>query len=302
MAPRWSSSSRPARPGAQPWRSPRRGRSRAAGRLAAAAQGAGRAGQPAAAHVASRRGIWLLAGSLYEPVPVSRRRVYNTSALFGPRARSAPCTARSSLRRGLGRAVYRESSDVAAGEAVVSADLAGARGGPPSPCRSHESAMTCAFPSCIAPCATRRPPAVRAGGLHRLHRRRPLGAAAAGLAPWRTAASSSRRTRWGSISRARLLRAQRDRRPLGDVLAVRADDIGLCVADLELEPRRRGAGADPVAGGSPAGRLRTLTPGWWGRAASSAACFGEGCCCPRHPSCVENADTRLDRQRAHEAG
>jgi len=78
----------------------------------------------AVAAAASRRGMWLLAGSIYEPSPLPDR-VYNTSVLFDPNG-----TARAVYRKihlfdvVSGDVAYEESRDVAPGEELVTADVA----------------------------------------------------------------------------------------------------------------------------------------------------------------------------------
>jgi predicted amidohydrolase len=82
----------------------------------------------ALARVAAQRGLWLLAGSIYEPSPAPDH-VYNVSALFGPDGRL-----RASYRKihlfdaTSGEAVYRESGYLTAGDQVVTADVDAADG------------------------------------------------------------------------------------------------------------------------------------------------------------------------------
>ncbi len=77
----------------------------------------------ALAKLAVRRGLWILAGSIYEPSPVSDR-VYNTSALFGPDGACRAVYRKLHLFDAVsGATVYRESSYLAAGDDVVLADV-----------------------------------------------------------------------------------------------------------------------------------------------------------------------------------
>jgi deaminated glutathione amidase len=77
----------------------------------------------ALADLAARRGIWLLAGSVYEPAPAADR-VYNTSALFDPAGALRAVYRKIHLFDVTSGAVqYRESEEVAAGEEIVTADV-----------------------------------------------------------------------------------------------------------------------------------------------------------------------------------
>jgi predicted amidohydrolase len=84
----------------------------------------------ALADLAARRGVWLLAGSVYEPAP-SGDRVCNASALFDPAG-----VLRAVYRKihlfdvTSGAVAYRESEGVAAGEEIVTADIDTAGGSP----------------------------------------------------------------------------------------------------------------------------------------------------------------------------
>ena len=84
----------------------------------------------ALAELAARRGVWLLAGSVYEPSPAVDR-VSNTSVLF------APDGAVHAVYRKIhlfdvtsGEVEYRESEDVVPGAKVVTADIDTADGTP----------------------------------------------------------------------------------------------------------------------------------------------------------------------------
>ncbi len=84
----------------------------------------------ALADLAARRGMWLLAGSLYEPAS-SGERVYNTSALFDPAGVLRAVYRKIHLFDATSEAVaYRESDEVAAGEDIVTAEIDTAEGVP----------------------------------------------------------------------------------------------------------------------------------------------------------------------------
>ena len=77
----------------------------------------------ALAELAARHDVYVLAGSIYEPAGADGR-VFNTSALFGPDGACWPCTARSTCSTSrAGDKVYRESDDVVAGSELVTADI-----------------------------------------------------------------------------------------------------------------------------------------------------------------------------------
>jgi predicted amidohydrolase len=79
----------------------------------------------ALAELAAGLGVYVLAGSIYEPSPVAGR-VYNTSALFGPDGELLAAYRKIHLFDVLaGTVVYRESDDVVAGADVVTADVDG---------------------------------------------------------------------------------------------------------------------------------------------------------------------------------
>lgn len=79
----------------------------------------------ALAAVAARRGIWVLAGSIYEPAPAPAR-VFNTSVLLGPDG-----SVRAVYRKihlfdvTSGSVAYHESQDVAPGAEIVTARVGG---------------------------------------------------------------------------------------------------------------------------------------------------------------------------------
>ena len=89
--------------------------------MLAAAQAPDGPANTAAAAAASRRGMWLLAGSIYEPAP-DARRVYNTSALFGPDGGLRAVYRKVHLFDAVSDGtVYRESDEVVAGDEAVTA-------------------------------------------------------------------------------------------------------------------------------------------------------------------------------------
>jgi predicted amidohydrolase len=91
------------------------------------------------AELAARHDVYVLAGSLYEPAGADGR-VYNTSALFGPDGGLMAVYRKIHLFDVTAAAtVYRESDDVVAGSALVTADVVvgGARG--PAGCEHHAS-------------------------------------------------------------------------------------------------------------------------------------------------------------------
>ena len=75
------------------------------------------------AQLAARLGIFVLAGSIYEPSPVPGR-VYNTSALFGPDGGLRVVYRKIHLFDVVaGTTVYRESDDVEPGAELVTAEI-----------------------------------------------------------------------------------------------------------------------------------------------------------------------------------
>lgn len=84
----------------------------------------------ALAALAARRGLWLLAGSVYEP-SAAGDRVSNSSALFGPDGRMRAVYRKIHLFDVTsGAVVYRESEDVVAGTELVTADIDAGDGAP----------------------------------------------------------------------------------------------------------------------------------------------------------------------------
>ncbi len=76
----------------------------------------------AVVEVAARRGVWLLAGSVYEPAPGGL--VSNVSALFDPAGRLRAVYRKIHLFDATtATATYLESEEVAAGEEIVTADV-----------------------------------------------------------------------------------------------------------------------------------------------------------------------------------
>jgi predicted amidohydrolase len=77
----------------------------------------------ALADLAARRGVWLLAGSIYEPSP-RPDRVFNVSALFDPDGGLRAVYRKTHLFDAISdTAVYRESSYLTPGDEVVTADV-----------------------------------------------------------------------------------------------------------------------------------------------------------------------------------
>ena len=157
----------------------------------------------ALAQLAARLGIFVLAGSIYEPSP-DPGRVYNTSALFGPDGGLRAVYRKIHLFDvTAGTTVYRESDDVMPGAELVTAevDLGAATVQRPRSRWVSRSATTCASPSSTAASrsAARRSSAYRRPS--RRTRARLTGKCCSAPAPSRTAASSSPRARWGSICR-----------------------------------------------------------------------------------------------------
>ena len=83
----------------------------------------------ALAAVAARRGVWLLAGSVYEPAPGDR--VANVSALFDPAGELCAVYRKVHLFDATsGPVQYRESDEVAPGAEVVTAEITAEDGTP----------------------------------------------------------------------------------------------------------------------------------------------------------------------------
>ena len=75
--------------------------------------------------LAAEHGVFVLAGSHYEPSPRSDR-VFNTSALFGPRGELVAAYRKIHLFDAVsGTTVYRESDDLAPGGEIVTAEVGG---------------------------------------------------------------------------------------------------------------------------------------------------------------------------------
>jgi deaminated glutathione amidase len=97
--------------------------------ILAHAEGAEGPSNRALAGVAARRGIWLLAGSVYEPAPGGL--VANASALFDPGGRLCAVYRKVHLFDVTSGAVqYRESDEVAPGAEVVTVEIAAEDGTP----------------------------------------------------------------------------------------------------------------------------------------------------------------------------
>lgn len=202
------------------------------GILAGAEQPDG-ASNAALAAVAARRGIWLLAGSVYEPSPESDR-VYNTSVLF------APDGAVHAVYRKIhlfdvtsGTVVYRESREVAPGAEVVTARVSAADGRPVTlgmtvcyDLRFPELYRSLALRGAEVLCA---PAAFTAhtGAAHWevLVRARAIENTCFVLAPDQTGEHLPERACFGHSMIVD---------PWGTVLASLDDEIGVCVADLDL--------------------------------------------------------------------
>ena len=93
--------------------------------IAASAEALDGPSNAALAELAADLGVYILAGSIYEPSPVAGR-VYNTSALFGPDGELLAAYRKIHLFDVVaGTVAYRESDDVAAGADVVTAAVDG---------------------------------------------------------------------------------------------------------------------------------------------------------------------------------
>jgi predicted amidohydrolase len=110
--------------------------------IRASAEAADGPGNAALAQLAARFGVYVLAGSVYEPAGADGR-VYNSSALFGPDGGLLAVYRKIHLFDVVaGETVYRESEDVCAGDEVVTVSIdAGAA-------RSHHGETA---PSATAP-------------------------------------------------------------------------------------------------------------------------------------------------------
>ena len=205
--------------------------------FAAAAEAPDGPANTAAARAAARHGMWLLAGSIYEPAPGGR--VWNTSALFAPDGALRAVYRKIHLFDAVAdKAVYRESDDVAAGDAVVTAALEPAAG----------AAWAVPLTAGLSVCYDLRFP--------ELYRALALGGARLLFVPSAFTAYTGA-AHWELLLRARAVengcfviapdqvgehlpgRACYGHSmivdPWGRVLAQRPDGVGLCLADLELD-------------------------------------------------------------------
>ncbi len=99
------------------------------------------------ATLAARHDVYVLAGSIYEPAGAGGR-VFNTSALFGPDGRLAAVYRKLHLFDvTAGDKVYRESDDVVAGDALVTADIELGEPRGPAGCEHHGPAGAGASPA-----------------------------------------------------------------------------------------------------------------------------------------------------------
>ncbi len=187
----------------------------------------------AAAAAASRYGMWLLAGSIYEPAP-DAQRVYNTSALFGPdgelRAVYRKVHLFDAVSDGM---VYRESDEVAAGNELVTASLHVPGAAPVTAGLSicydlrfpelHRSLALLGARLLLVPSAF----TAFTGAAHWevLLRARAVENGCFVIAPDQVGEHLPGRTCFGHSMVVD---------PWGDVLAERAEGVGLCVADLDL--------------------------------------------------------------------
>jgi predicted amidohydrolase len=184
------------------------------------------------ADLARRHGVWVLAGSHYEPSP-QPGRVYNTSALFGPDGRLHAAYRKLHLFDVVaGGTVYRESDEVVAGDEVVTADIEA------DGARLRLGLSVCydlRFPELYRALALRGaqvlcvPSAFTAptGAAHWevLVRARAIENACFVVAPGQTGEHLPGRACWGHSMVVD---------PWGTVLAQLGDEVGVCVADLDL--------------------------------------------------------------------
>ena len=153
----------------------------------------------ALAATAARRGIWLLAGSVYEPA--AGGLVSNVSALFDPAGDLRAVYRKIHLFDVTSGAVrYEESEEVAPGAEIVTADI--------DTRRRHARAarplhlLRPALPRSLQLAgAARRADPLRPFGVHRAHGRGALGGAAARQGHRERLLRASPRTRWASICR-----------------------------------------------------------------------------------------------------
>jgi predicted amidohydrolase len=101
--------------------------------IRASAQAADGPSNAALAQLAARLGIFVLAGSIYEPSPVPGR-VFNTSALFGPDGGLRAVYRKIHLFDVIaGATVYRESDDVTPGTELVTVQIEPGEAAPADP-------------------------------------------------------------------------------------------------------------------------------------------------------------------------
>ncbi len=99
------------------------------------------------AALAARHDVYVLAGSIYEPAGAGGR-VFNTSALFAPDGSLAAVYRKLHLFDvTAGDKVYRESDDVVAGEALVTADIELGEPRGPAGCEHHGPAGAATSPA-----------------------------------------------------------------------------------------------------------------------------------------------------------
>ncbi len=97
----------------------------AAAGIVASAEAVGGPSNGALAELARRLGVYVLAGSIYEPTP-QPGRVFNTSALFGPDGRPRAVYRKIHLFDAVsGGRVYRESDVLEGGAEIVTAEVDG---------------------------------------------------------------------------------------------------------------------------------------------------------------------------------
>ena len=212
----------------------------------------------ALAAVAARRGIWLLAGSVYEPAAAGL--VSNVSALFDPAGDLRAVYRKIHLFDVTSGAVrYEESEEVEPGEEIVTVDIDTADG---APVRLGLSiCYDLRFPGLYTSLALRGARILCVPAAFTAH---------TGAAHWevllraRAIENALLRRRPGPggepSAGARLLRQQHDRRPVGD----RPGAGRARRRHLRRRPRsraaRRSARADPLARPPAAGHLRPLKP------------------------------------------
>jgi len=187
----------------------------------------------ALAELAARLGIFVLAGSHYEPSP-EPGRVYNTSALFGPDGGLLAVYRKLHLFDAVsGAAVYRESSYLAPGAEVVTAEIDLAPVGPVAlglsicydlrfPELYRALALAGAQLLCVPAAFT-----AHTGAAHweALLRARAIENGCFVIAPDQVGEHLP-----GRVCHGHSMIVD----PWGDILAEIPDDVGICVADLDL--------------------------------------------------------------------